>query len=68
MDKPNVVRLPQMEWYGDTELDIDFPDSWDVNVCRMHGHDAPPLADAGFRKAFAHPLGARTRREMARGK
>jgi len=68
MEKPNVVRLSQMEWYGDTELDIDFPDSWDVTVCRMHGHDAPPLDDAGFRKAFANPIGTRTIQEMARGK
>ena len=68
MSEARTVRLPQLAWYGDTELDIDFPDSWDVNVCRMRGHDAPPLDDAGFRKAFASPIGTRTIREMAKGK
>ncbi|MCK4580966.1 MAG: DUF2088 domain-containing protein, partial [Dehalococcoidia bacterium] len=68
MNNRTIVRLPQMEWYGDTELEIDFPDSWDVNVCRMRGHDAPPLSDAGFRKAFANPIGTRTIKDLARGK
>jgi len=56
-----------MEWYGDTELEIDFPDSWDVTVCRMHGHDASPLSEDGIRKAFANPIGTRTIRKLAKG-
>jgi len=68
MSEAKTVRLPQLAWYGDTELDIEFPDSWDVTVCRMRGHDAPPLDDAGFRKAFANPIGTKTIREMAQGK
>ena len=68
MSEAKTVRLPQLAWYGDTDLDIDLPDSWDVTVCRMRGHDAPPLDDAGFRKAFANPIGTKTLREMAQGK
>ena len=68
MNKSKVIRLPQMEWYGDTELEIDFPDSWDVTVCHMHGHDASRLSEDGIRKAFANPIGARTIRELAQGK
>ena len=68
MNKSKVIRLPQMEWYGDTELEIDFPDSWDVTVCRMHGHDASPLSEDGIRKAFANPIGTRTIKELAKGK
>jgi len=67
MNKSKVIRLPQMEWYGDTELEIDFPDSWDVTVCRMHGHDASPLSEDGIRKAFANPIGTRTIRKLAKG-
>jgi len=62
------VRLRQMPWYGDTEFEIDFPDSWDVNVCHMHGHDAPALSTAAIKKAFANPIGAKTIKELARGK
>lgn len=68
MSKSRVARLPQMAWYGDTELEIDFPESWDVTVCNMHGHDAGPLSDEGIREAFANPIGAKTIKELARGK
>ncbi len=68
MGGSKTVRLPQMAWYGDTALDIDFPDSWEVTVCRMHGHDAPPLGDDAMREAFRNPIGTKTIREMGRGK
>ena len=67
MNKSNMVRLPQMEWYGDTELEIDFPNSWDVTVCHMHGHNASPLSEDGIRKAFASPIGTKTIKELAKG-
>ncbi|TFH34295.1 MAG: DUF2088 domain-containing protein, partial [Dehalococcoidia bacterium] len=62
------VTLPVLAWYGDTELEIDFPDSWDVNVCRHKGAGTPPLDDAGFRKAFANPIGTPTIQELAKDK
>jgi hypothetical protein len=68
MGGSSTVRLPQMVWYGDTQLEIDLPDSWDVTVCHMHGHDAPPLSEDGIRKAFRNPIGTKTIREMAEGK
>ena len=64
----HYVKVPQMPWYGDTELEIDFPESWDVEVAYMHGHNAPPLNDEGIRKAFANPIGSRPIRELAKGK
>ncbi|MFW6126481.1 MAG: lactate racemase domain-containing protein, partial [Chloroflexota bacterium] len=66
--KSHRISLPQMEWYGDTQLEIDFPESWDVTECRMQGHDAPALSDEGIRKAFQNPIGTGTIRELARGK
>ncbi len=68
MSNSKVVRLPQLAWYGDIELEIDFPDSWDVTVCHMRGHDAPPLSEDGIRKAFRIPIGTRTIKELAKGK
>ncbi len=68
MNKSKTVRIPQMEWYGDTELEIDFPDSWEVTVCYMHGHDAPTLSEGGIRKAFHNPIGTKTIKDLARGK
>ncbi|MBN2185949.1 MAG: DUF2088 domain-containing protein [Dehalococcoidia bacterium] len=68
MSNSKLVRLPQMEWYGDTELEIDFPDSWEVTICYMHGHDAPTLSEGEIRKAFRNPIGTKTIEELARGK
>lgn len=68
MGGSNTVRLPQMVWYGDTQLEIDLPDSWDVTVCHMRGHDALPLGDDAMRRAFRNPIGTKTIREMAEGK
>ncbi len=68
MERPQVVRLPQLAWYGDSSLEIDFPASWNVTVCRSSGSGAMALDEEGFRRAFAHPIGSRTIRELARGK
>jgi len=65
---PKTVTLREMPWYGDTEFEIDFPDSWDVHVCQMKGHDAPPLSNAAIKKAFANTIGTETIRKLAKGK
>lgn len=64
--KKSVV--PVLAWYGDEELELEFPESWDVTVCKMNGHGAPPLSDSSIRKAFANPIGTRTIKELAKGK
>ena len=68
MADSQTVQLPQMAWYGDTPINIDFPDSWDVTVCHARGHSAPPLGDAGIREAFSNPIGTKSIRDLARGK
>jgi len=68
MSNRQKAVLPLLAWYGDEELEIDFPETWDVAVCRMKGHGAKPLSDAGIREAFASPIGTRTIKELARGK
>jgi len=60
--------VPILAWYGDKELELEFPESWDVTMCQMKGHDAPPLSDSEIRKAFANPIGTKTIKELARGK
>ena len=68
MKTTQKVTLREMVWYGDTEFDIHFPESWDVQVCPMKGQDARKLGDADIRKAFANPIGTKSIMEMARGK
>jgi len=68
MSSRKKATLPVLAWYGDEELEIDFPETWDVTVCRMKGDDAPPLSDTQIRKAFASPVGTKTIKELAKGK
>ena len=63
-----IVKVPQFPWYGDTELELDFPDSWEVVVPKMAGWDAPKLTDKQIREAFRNPIGTRRIAELARGK
>lgn len=60
--------VPILAWYGDTNLELGFPESWDVTVCQMKGHDAPHLSDGEIREAFANPIGIKTIKELAKGK
>ncbi len=63
-----TVRVPQLAFFGDTDLELELPADWPVTLRPMPGHDRPPLDDAGLRAALANPIGAPRLRELARGK
>jgi len=63
-----IIKVPQFPWYGDTELELDFPDSWEVVVPQMAGKDAPKLSDKEMREAFLNPIGTPRIAELARNK
>ncbi len=63
-----IVKVPQFPWYGDTELELEFPDSWEVIVPRMPGEKAPKLTDRQIRDALRKPIGTPCLAEMAKGK
>ena len=63
-----IINVPQMPWYGDTELALEFPDSWDVTTCRMNGQDTPKIGDKEIRAAFSNPIGTARIAELAKGK
>ncbi|MDZ7697851.1 MAG: lactate racemase domain-containing protein [Deltaproteobacteria bacterium] len=62
------VKLPYMAWYGDAELELAFPDQWQVEVCHMAGKDVPPLTAEGFEEAFERPIDSLRIRDLARGR
>ncbi len=62
------VKIPVMPYYGDEEMELDFPAGWNVHLCQMKGWNAPALTDRQIRKAFANPIGSKTIRELAKGK
>ena len=63
-----IVTVSQCPWYGDTELELEFPDSWEVVTCEMAGHNAPKLSAKEMQAAFDNPIGAPRISQLARGK
>lgn len=63
-----AIRIPIKAWYGDEEMELQFPETWEVHECRMAGHDTPPVSDEQLREALRHPLGTAPLREMAQGR
>jgi len=60
-------RLMQTRaWYGDEELTLQFPSSWEIQ--KIAPKDAPELTDAEIRSAFQQPIGSTGLSEMAKGK
>ena len=63
-----IVNVPQFPWYGDTELELDFPSSWEVVTCQMAGQHAPKLSEEEIQAAFLDPVGTPRIAQLARGK
>jgi nickel-dependent lactate racemase len=62
------VSLPQLAWYETGLLDLAFPESWEVELCHMAGHDRPALDTARVKEAILHPIGTSPISVGARGK
>jgi nickel-dependent lactate racemase len=61
-------KVPQLFWYDNSELELDFPDSWDVHFLPPKGHDRPRLSPQEMQRAFDNPIGTQRIRDLARGK
>ena len=55
-------------WYGNTTLEIDFPDDWDVELCPMRGAGRKPLTIGEMEEAILNPIGSPRLKELAKGK
>ncbi|MCZ6681290.1 MAG: lactate racemase domain-containing protein [Candidatus Poribacteria bacterium] len=53
-------------WYGDREVNLTFPDGWDLNVIGFE--ERPVLTEDQRRQAFHQPIGSPRISEMAQGK
>ena len=49
-NKQQSVAIPTPEFFGYVEERIDLPASCEVNVMKMAGHDAAPLASVEIRR------------------
>jgi nickel-dependent lactate racemase len=60
------VTMPSKAWYGDVDLTLEFPETWDVHTLAMK--DAPAMSEAQIEAAFANPIGTPPIRELAKGR
>lgn len=68
LELANTIRLPQYIWYEPREVEFSLPDSWQVMVHTMAGHNRPAMKAEEIRKAIASPTGMPRLKEMAKGK
>jgi lactate racemase len=64
----NVVKVPQLAWHGVKDLELAFPDGWNVTINNMQGFDRPALPDGQIRAAVRLPIGCPPIRTLAKGK
>lgn len=62
----NTAPVYSGAWYGDNELTLNFPTSWEVEM--LNPKDAPALSDPQIEQAFAKPIGTKPISELAKGK
>ncbi len=62
------VTLPQLLWYGNTTLEIEMPDDWDIEMCPMRGANRRTLKGNEIEAAINRPIGCAPLRQLAKGK
>jgi len=65
---PMKISVPAYEWYGDTPVELEFPDGWTVHEQCMAGHSTKPLSPGEVAERLQHPVGSPTLSELAKGK
>ena len=57
------MRVLWQAWYGDREIDLDFPETWLVEKVQMA--DAPPAEFALLAESLRQPIGSPTLQDLA---
>lgn len=65
-DGPRKAAIRIGAWYDDRDLELDFPDAWQVEFCPPA--DGPDIGAAGVEAAFENPIGTPRLREIAVGR
>jgi hypothetical protein len=64
----NTFKVPQAAWYDDMDLELNFPESWEVSFCSMKGAFWPPLSEEQIKEAFDSPIGTESIVQLTKGK
>lgn len=63
-----TVSVPKQMWYDEGELQLEFPEAWEVVACLMNGHNASHVTPEQIKAALNEPIGSPALTELARGK
>ncbi|HUS77859.1 MAG TPA: lactate racemase domain-containing protein [Patescibacteria group bacterium] len=59
------VTAPNLQWYGDEPLNLEFPDDWEVTRCRMACEGQPSLSEKEIKAHLEAPLGTQPLSRLA---
>jgi nickel-dependent lactate racemase len=62
------VKVPQLFWYENSEVELDFPSSWKIHFCAMKGAKKKRLLPKEMERAFLNPIESSRIMELAKGK
>jgi nickel-dependent lactate racemase len=64
-----MLKLPQMAWDGEAELELPLPDSWQIEISHMAGYNRPALTTDQIKATVTQNLiDSPPIRELAKGK
>jgi nickel-dependent lactate racemase len=64
----NKYKIPWAAWREPDYLELEFPDSWDVSLCRMIGADTQELSSEDIRNGILNPIGTSNLSVIAQGR
>ena len=62
------ATIPQLAWFGDSELKLKFPEEWNVSVQVMEGHGKRSVGKEENIYALRNPIGTKPLSRLAQGK
>ena len=66
--KKSTVMLPSLLWYGNTGLELQFPEEWSIHICAMPGANRPTLSLEAIKGALSKPIGSKKISSLAAGR
>jgi nickel-dependent lactate racemase len=62
------VKVPQLLWYENIEMELNFPPSWAIFFRPMKGGERKKLIHKEMEKTFLKPIGSKPLQELTKGK
>ena len=62
------ATIPQLAWFGDSELKLKFPEEWNVSIQVMKGHGKKSVDKEEIIYALKNPIGTKPLGRLDRGK